>query len=163
MQVPGRRNRVLLVMIAAVAALLLLGGCASETVAVQQKDDQALTLPTSVKKYELGGVEYSVTWQNPTRSTAEPIKFTVQMDTHSGSLEDYDLGKASTLANDSGQQVRASQWDSPGGGHHGTGKLYFSPTDSSGKPLITADTKYVVWSISGLPGASEKKIQWEIR
>ncbi len=162
-QNPRWRNGVVVAIVAAMAALLLLSGCSSETATSQQKDDQTLSLTTRLKKYELGGVEYTVTWKDPTRSTAVPIKFTVKMDTHSGSLSDYDLGKASTLANDSGQQIKAIQWDSPGDGHHGTGALYFPATDSTGKPLINADTKYVEWVISDLAGVAEKKtIRWEI-
>ncbi len=115
MQIPGTRGRVALLMLAAMAILLLLSGCKSEAATEQQKDDQALSLTTRLKKYELGGVEYTVTWQNPSRDTAVPIRFTVKMDTHSGSLSEYDLGKSSTLANDSGQQVKATQWDSPRG------------------------------------------------
>ncbi|MDO8671714.1 MAG: hypothetical protein Q7O66_09850 [Dehalococcoidia bacterium] len=157
------RSRVVLIVIIGAVALVTLSGCGLGSTTTPEKTADALPVSALIQKAQVGEIELTATWLNPSRSTTEPVRFKIQMDIHSGSLDDYDLAGVSTLANDSGQQVKASRWDPPGGGHHGFGPLYFPATDSTGKPVINADAKYVEWVISDLAGVTEKKtIRWEI-
>ncbi|MBI2865289.1 MAG: hypothetical protein HYX94_12075 [Chloroflexi bacterium] len=158
-----KQVRAVITVTIAVVALLALGGCRSDSAAVASQKADALSVSKVVQKAQVGEMELTVTWQNPSRSPTLPLQFKVQMDIHAGSLDEYDLASVSSLANDRGQQVNASRWEAPGGGHHGAGALFFPPADAAGKPLIDGDTKYVEWTISGLGGAAEKKtVRWEI-
>lgn len=68
----------------------------------------------------------------------EPVRFEIEIDTHSGSL-DFDLVKISVLEDSKGNKYVPSEWQGTGsGGHHRSGNLVFSKVDeSAGKLKLT--------------------------
>lgn len=80
-----------------------------------------------------GGVSFRVTPLDFNLDT--PVKFEVEIDTHSGSL-DFDLTEISILEDDLGNNYQATDWQgSPPGGHHLAGVLTFSKLDIQAKKL----------------------------
>ena len=62
------------------------------------------------------------------------LEFEVGMNTHSVDLS-MDLATLATLTTDTGQEVSATLWDAPQGGHHISGILSF-PAMIDGVPLL---------------------------
>ncbi len=82
-------------------------------------------------------------------------KFTLVLDTHSGSL-DQDPVQIAVLADDKGNMYRPTAWEGPGpGGHHREGILVFNPVE----PLPA----YVELKIKNVGGISERLFKWNIQ
>jgi hypothetical protein len=64
----------------------------------------------------------------------DTLDFDVSMNTHSVDLG-MDLAQLTTLATDTGESIKAVQWDALKGGHHVEGKLSF-PTTLDGKNVL---------------------------
>jgi hypothetical protein len=85
---------------------------------------------------------------------AEIWKFTLVLDTHSGSL-DQDPIQIAVLTDDKGNTYRPSAWEGPGpGGHHREGILVFNPIDPS--------PEYVELKIKNIDGVSERVFKWSL-
>jgi outer membrane murein-binding lipoprotein Lpp len=67
------------------------------------------------------------------------LDFEVAMNTHSVDLS-MDLAALATLASDTGEQVVATVWEAPLGGHHVSGVLSFPATSAGGRLLEGATT-----------------------
>lgn len=127
---------------------------ASPQAAGSQSASQKLT-----QKSDGGSVTIGATWQNPQEAEGR-VLFSIVMDTHSGNLDGYDLGRLASLRNDKGQEVKAERWESPPGGHHREGTLAFPSKDSSGNPILGAKALEMV--IRDVAGVKERVLRWEI-
>lgn len=80
-----------------------------------------------------------------------PVRFDVEITTHSGSL-DFDPAKISTIKNSEGDQFAADEWKgSPAGGHHRSGVLVF--------PKLSAQTKILTLIIDD---GNQRIFEWEL-
>lgn len=104
-----------------------------------------------------GQVTLAVTWQGP-----KALVFTVAMDTHSGSLDGYDLGQLAMLRTDQGREVPPSAWDAPNGGHHREGILTFPATTASGSPIIEPNTRAIELVIRNVGDVPERVFRWTL-
>ncbi|MBI2859581.1 MAG: hypothetical protein HYX90_10925 [Chloroflexi bacterium] len=111
-------------------------------------------VPTNglVQTTDLGEVTIAVEWGGLKDGQ---LAFGVTLDTHSGSIDRYDLGKLAVLRDAGGKEYRPSQWNSPGGGHHGKGLLVF-PAGS----IDPATSKVVVMVIRDTTG-KERNLRWQ--
>lgn len=82
---------------------------------------------------EQGAVAVAVTPLNIGQDGAT-LDFEVAMNTHSVDLS-MDLATLATLTTDTGEEVAASSWDTPLGGHHATGVLSFPASSAEGRLL----------------------------
>lgn len=114
-----------------------------------------------VRTSEGGSVSIQVSWENAGRAVGA-LSFSVVMDTHSGNLDGYDLGRLAVLRNDRGQEVTAELWDSAPGGHHRTGTLLFPDMDSAGNPVVGPEVAAVELLIRDVAGVKERVLRWEI-
>ena len=108
---------------------------------------------------EGNGVTVSVTW--PGKEAG--LVFTVGMDTHSGSLDGYDLSKSVVLRSDDGRETAPLSWNAPKGGHHRTGKLIFSDKAIDGQPFIGPNTRTVELTIYDIAGVAQRNFSWKVR
>ena len=109
---------------------------------------------------EGGGVQVAVTW-NRTQAT-DTLVFEVGLNTHSGSLDGYDLSELATLRNSRGQVVRPTKWESAPGGHHRAGTLVFPARDEAGQSLTGAGVSYVELVLRDVAGVKERVLRWEL-
>jgi hypothetical protein len=105
---------------------------------------------------EGNGVTVTLTWQG---QPAGPV-FSVGMDTHSGSLDGYNLAQLAVMRTSSGQEVAPVSWAAPSGGHHRKGTLTFPSTGPDGKPLMEAGSGPVTVIIKGVAGVGERSFTW---
>ncbi len=85
---------------------------------------------------------------------AEPWKFTIGLNTHSGSL-DADLTQTVTLVDDKGNSYKPLQWDgAPPGGHHREGDLSFAP--------VTPAPKRISIVVKNIGGIAERTFNWTL-
>lgn len=101
-----------------------------------------------------GGVTIDVEWRG---LSGNSLAFGVTMDTHSGSLDEYDLYKLAILRDSNGKEYRASNWNAPAGGHHRKGVLTFPVNVST-----LQNTKYVTLIIRNTAGVSERSFKWQL-
>jgi hypothetical protein len=104
---------------------------------------------------EGGEVTVQATWL---ANQAAPT-FAVVLDTHSVSLDGYDLSKMAVLRVD-GREVAPTSWDAPAGGHHRSGTLIFPSTAADGSPLITRETAQVELVVRGVGDVPERVLRW---
>lgn len=97
------------------------------------------TFDLPARENDANGLVISV---KPVQLTLEsPIRFTVALNTHAGSLA-IDFAKAATLVDNKGNLYQSTGWDGPPpGGHHVSGALLFPPLgpDVSSFRLILKD------------------------
>jgi hypothetical protein len=105
---------------------------------------------------EGNGVSVTLAWQGP---AAGPV-FSVAMDTHSGSLDGYDLARLAVLRTASGQEVIPASWDAPSGGHHRKGTLTFPGAGPDGKPLMASGGGQVTVTIKDVAGVEGRVFTW---
>ena len=86
------------------------------------------------------------------------LVFGVTMDTHSGSVDQYDLKDLTILRDSRGKEYRPSRPDVPPGGHHRSGLLAFPISDISN--LGTA--KYFDLILRDIAGVAERDLRWEL-
>lgn len=110
----------------------------------------------SSQTVEGNGVSVTLTWQGQEAG----LVFSVGMDTHSGSLDGYDLARLAVLRTGSGQEVAPASWDAPSGGHHRKGTLTFPSTGPDGKPLIEAGSGPVTVIIKDVAGVEQRVFTW---
>lgn len=113
--------------------------------------------PDVARQVNEGQVTLAVTWQGP-----KALVFAVAMDTHSGSLDGYDLGQLAMLRTDQGREVRPSAWDAPPGGHHRQGTLTFPATTASGSPVLDASTRAIELIIRNMGDVPERIFRWTL-
>ena len=102
-----------------------------------------------------GGVTIEVEWRGLKDGS---LVFSVTMDIHSGSLDQYDLRKLALLRDSRGKEYRPSSPDVPPGGHHRAGVLTFPISDPS-NPLTA---KYFDLVLRDIAGVAERDLRWEL-
>lgn len=160
-------NRVLLKLASflAILSVLLAGlgtGCA-RTVAQEQGKGSPSPSPAPlqspknglVQTSSGGGVDISVEWRGLKDGL---LVFDVTMDTHSGSLDQYNLGELAVLRDSRGKEYRPSSSDVPPGGHHRSGPLTFLISDPS-NPLTA---KYFDLILRDIAGVAERDLRWQL-
>lgn len=102
-----------------------------------------------------GGVDIEVEWRGLKDGS---LVFGVVMDTHSGSIDQYDLRDLAILRDSRGKEYRPSGLDIPPGGHHRSGLLTFLISDPS-NPLAA---KYFDLMLRNIAGVAERDLRWEL-
>lgn len=130
----------------------------SPTKGAGTEDTGADAASAATRISEGGEVTVEVTWEG---ESAGP-SFDVTMDTHSVDLDGYDLKKLAVLRNDRGQEVRATGWGAPKGGHHREGTLRFPEKTAGGEALIGPDTRKIELVIRDVAGMPERSFEWNL-
>ncbi|MFH0941986.1 MAG: hypothetical protein V1823_03055 [Chloroflexota bacterium] len=102
-----------------------------------------------------GGVTIEVEWLGFSDGS---LVLGVTMDTHSGSLDQYDLRDLAILRDSSGKEYRPGSWDAPPGGHHRKGVLTF-PISGPSNP---GTAKYFELILRDIAGVEERDLKWEL-
>lgn len=83
-----------------------------------------------------------------------PVKFEIEINTHSGSL-DFDLTRVSILEDNKGNKYQPLDWQgSPSGGHHRSGILLFPKLDIQAKEI-----KLIIKDVSNIPS---RVFEWKL-
>lgn len=104
-----------------------------------------------------GPVEVVALYLNPLeKENNQEFSFEITLDTHSGSLSQYDMKKITVLRIDGGPEINALGWFKPGGGgHHTSGILKF-------KASAPADAKLLELLVKNVGGVDERIFKWEL-
>lgn len=110
-----------------------------------------------------GAVRIAITYLNPIEKVEDnQLVFRVSMDTHSVNLDQYRMEELTVLRDDKGNEYEAQGWFSPRGrGHHRSGVVKFSNKNTSGRPIIDPQTKYIEVIIKGVNGIPQRVFKWE--
>lgn len=131
---------------------------ASTASTASKPGDKASTAPGagSSQTVEGNGVSVTLSWEG---QEAGPV-FSVVMDTHSGSLDGYDLAQLAVLRTSWGEELAPVGWDSPPGGHHRKGTLTFPDTGPDGKPVTGAGSGQITVIVKGVADVAERAFTW---
>ncbi len=102
-----------------------------------------------------GGVDIKVEWRGVKDGS---LVFGVVMDTHSGSIDQYNLKDLAMLRDSRGKEYRPGSPDIPPGGHHRSGLLTFPISDPS-NPLTV---KYFELILRDIDGVAERDLRWQL-
>ncbi len=102
-------------------------------------------------RHEAGAVEIVASWIDG----ATPA-LRVTMDTHSVSLDGFDLAALARVRLDGGAWIAPSAWDAPAGGHHRSGTLTFGSID----PRALAAARLIELEIRDVAVPS-RLLRWE--
>lgn len=105
-----------------------------------------------------GQVTVKVTWQG---KNVGPM-FALEMDTHAVDLDRYNMRQLAILRTDQGQELAATMWNAPMGGHHRSGTLSFPTTFADGTPVIGPNTHKLTLIIRNVAGIPERMFQWTV-
>lgn len=97
-----------------------------------------------------GGVTVKVTYLE---QTAHESRFSVALDTHSVSLDGYDLKALSILRDDTGLAMQPTRAESKGSGHHREVVLTF--------PRPSTNWKWLEVVIKDFAGLKERTFRWD--
>jgi len=86
------------------------------------------------------------------------VVFGVAMDTHSGSIDQYDLKDLAVLRDSNGKEYFPGNTAIPLGGHHRPGLLPF-PVPAVSNP---SKAKYVDLILRDIAGVAERDLRWEL-
>jgi uncharacterized lipoprotein YbaY len=106
---------------------------------------------------EQGMVMFEVTPIN-LATTANPLEFSIAMNTHSVDLS-MDLATLATLTTDTGVTIQAEKWDAVPGGHHVSGKLIF-PSTKEGKSILDGASKLTLTIVN--VDAPSRVFEWQL-
>ena len=160
-------NNVLLKLASFIAVLLVLlvglqtgcaRGAAQGQVNVSPSPSSSLSQrPTNglVQTSNGGGVTIDVEWRGFKDGS---LVFGIVMDTHSGSVDQYNLIDLTVLRDSRGKEYRPVGSDIPFGGHHRSGLLTF-PISDPANPLTA---KYFDLILSDIAGIAERDLRWEL-
>lgn len=96
-----------------------------------------IVMPTPnelARTHEANAVGVEIVPLNLYDTAADRLEFEVAFTTHSVELN-YDFAALATLRSDAGEEVAASQWDGPRGGHHVFGILAFPALKTRGETI----------------------------
>ncbi len=99
-----------------------------------------------------GGVTVKVTYLNP--QGADDARFQVLLDTHSVSLDGYDLKALAILRDEGGKEYQPTQMENKGSGHHREITLIF--------PKPSAETKKLDLVIKDIAKVKERSFSWDL-
>jgi len=91
------------------------------------------------------------------------VIFKIYVDTHAGSLLDYNFQELFFLRDNKGNIYPAVEWkDLSLDSHHRSGILMFAKTDSKGQPVIDNDTTYIELVAKDVANVSERTVRWDL-
>ncbi len=163
-KVSKENNKVLLKLALFIAVLLVLlvglqTGCARGAAQVQANVSPSPLSqgPTNglVQTSNGGGVTIDVEWRGLKGGS---LVFGIVMDTHSGSVDQYNLRDLVILRDSSGKEYKPSNPDIPPGGHHRSGLLIFPISDPS-NPLTA---RYFDLILKDIAGVTERGFKWQL-
>jgi len=99
-----------------------------------------------------GGVSVAVTYMNP--RSQESAKFQVTLNTHSVTLDSYDLKTLALLRDGAGKTYPPTNVENKGSGHHRTVVLTF--------PKVSPEAKRVEVVIKDIAGVKERAFRWTL-
>jgi hypothetical protein len=99
-----------------------------------------------------GGVTVKVTFLDPKASG--DLRFQVVLDTHSVTLDSYDLKRITVLRDDTGNSYPPTSIENRGSGHHRQATVVFAK--------IVNSTKRVELLIKDVAGVKERIFRWDI-
>ena len=139
---------------------LLVAGSSTDAGNTSAAGNNGATSPASgagtSQTVEGNGVSVTLSWEEQGAGQV----FSVVMDTHSGSLDGYDLAELAVLRTGSGQEFSPVSWDAPKGGHHRKGTLTFPDAGPDGKPLAGVESGQVTVIIKGVADVAERVFTW---
>jgi hypothetical protein len=165
---PERKDQRFSLKLAIVSAVvlltLLIAGCSTGFVS-DGKDEVSAALspvvsshgPTNgmIQSHNGGAVTIDMEWLGEENDS---LVFHVAMDTHSVDLDQYNLEELAILRDDTGNEYRATSWETPPGGHHVRGTLSFTLPDS----LVQGTTEYLEIIVQDVDGIKERVMRWEL-
>jgi hypothetical protein len=111
-------------------------------------------LPAEPRTSEGGGVTVEAT---PAGTADGNLAFSLSLNTHMVDLS-YDYRALATLRDDQGHVYPAAKWDGGSGGHHVTGKLFFSNNPLQSVPGV----KWVELEIKDVAGMPLRTFRWNV-
>ena len=91
------------------------------------------------------------------------LVFLLGMDTHSGSLEEYDPTKLLSLRDEAGNEYAPADWENlSDDSHHRSGILRFARLNADGKPIIGPDTRFFELIARNIGGIEERVLRWNV-
>ena len=102
-----------------------------------------------------GGVNIEIEWRGLNDGS---LVFSVSMNTHSGSIDQYDLRELTILRDSSGKEYRPGSAEVPPGGHHRSGLLTFPISD----PANQLTSKYFDLRLRDIAGVAERDFKWQL-
>jgi hypothetical protein len=99
-----------------------------------------------------GGVTTKVTYLNP--NTNDEPRFQVVLDTHSVSLDAYDLTSLTILRDDTGKNYLPTRAENKGSGHHREVTLVF--------PKLSPEAKRIEIVINDIANVRERTFRWNL-
>ncbi len=140
----------------------MMGGSGMGSSGMKPSKEGAAASSLATQKNSGGGVTVEATLLNP-KTIGEKISLQIKLDTHSVNLDQYDLSGISRLRDDEGKEFSKPTLEKPEGeGHHKGGILAFSNKDKDGKPIVTANTKYIELIVKDVAGVAERTFRWEL-
>lgn len=140
----------------------MMGGAEMGRAEPKPSEKMAVASSLATQRNTGGGVTVEATLLDP-KAIGERVSFRVKLDTHTGSLDEYDLVGISSLRDNLGRIFPAPALEkSEGAGHHRSGMLTFANQDKDGRPIVTADTKYIELTIKDVAGVAERTLRWDI-
>ena len=126
---------------------LLLGGFVATSVSF------GAAAPGLARADSGGGVTVKVTYLHP--QGEDDARFEVVLDTHSVSLDAYDLKTLSVVRDDTGKSYQATRAENKGSGHHREATLTF--------PKLSPEARVLELVIKDVAGVKERVFRWELR
>ena len=120
------------------------------TLLVGHGAEPAAAVPDATQTVSGGGVTVAVTYLNPTKN--ETPRFQVALNTHSVTLDSYDLKALALLRDQTGKIYAPTTVENKGGGHHRQVIVTF--------PKISPDAKRVEMVIKDIAGINERTFRW---
>jgi hypothetical protein len=111
-------------------------------------------LPAEPRTSEGGGVTVEAM---PAGAADGDLAFSLSLNTHMVDLR-YDYRALATLRDDQGHVYPAAKWDGGSGGHHVTGKLFFSNNPLRSVPGL----KWVELEIKDVAGMPLRTFRWNV-
>lgn len=139
------------------AFAVLVAGCSAAEPAGTGSFPGVTFTPTNgvMQSDSSGSVTVQLEWLT---GRTDSVDFRVLMDTHSVSLNAYNLRTLAVLRDDAGQDYGPIAWDPAGAGHHRSGTLRFAVPDS----LKEGRTKYIEVLVRNVAGVPERTFKWQI-
>ena len=106
--------------------------------------------PALTRTHSGGGVTAKVTYLNP--EGTEDARFDISLDTHSVTLDSYDLKSLSLLRDDAGKTSQPTTVENKGSGHHRQVVLVFPKAGTGSKRLELV--------IKDIAGVKERSFVW---
>ncbi len=98
-----------------------------------------------------------------TVGAVEALKFEIKLDTHSVTLDQYDLKQLATLRNDRGVAVKPLSFERSGSGHHVQNFLAFPAKDEAGKPLVGGTARAIELVLFDIADVPQRILRWDVK